>query len=67
MRAITRNINALPVKSGNRLKGFRVTYIRKGSYFDQLGLKVGDTITAINGEDIVDLKVPMEFFSNINQ
>ncbi|NPA28398.1 MAG: PDZ domain-containing protein [Epsilonproteobacteria bacterium] len=66
IREVTRSINVTPVRSGKKLKGFKIVYIKKGSDFDKLGVKVGDIITAINGEEITDFRVPIEFFNNLD-
>ena len=66
INAIRKNINAVPIQDGKKLKGFRVTYVKKGSDFDKLGVKRGDIIKAINGEEITDWSVPISFFENID-
>jgi len=64
--ALRKEINAVPVMEGKKLKGFRVSYIKKGSVFEKSGVKRGDIITAINGEEITDFSVPINFFNNLN-
>ena len=64
--AIRKNIGVMPYTENNKLKGFKVRYIKKGSDFDRVGIKTGDIITAINGEELTDLSVPMRFFNNID-
>jgi general secretion pathway protein C len=64
--AIRRNIGVSAYTENNKLKGFKVRYIKKGSDFDRVGVKTGDIITAINGEEITDLSVPIRFFNNID-
>jgi general secretion pathway protein C len=63
---IRKNIGVAPVMENDKLKGFRVRYIKKGSDFEKVGVKTGDIITAINGEEITDLSVPIRFFNNLN-
>jgi len=65
MDAIKKSIGVAPVMEDDKLKGFKVRYIKKGSDFDKLGIKKDDIITAINGEEITDLSVPLEFFNNL--
>ena len=64
--AIRKNVGVAPVMENNKLKGFRIRYIKKGSDFDKVGVKPGDIITAINGEEITDLSVPIRFFNNLD-
>jgi len=65
--AIRKNIGVSAYMEGDKLKGFKVRYIKKGSDFDRVGIKTGDIITAINGEELTDLSVPMKFFSNLDE
>jgi len=62
---IRKQIGLTPYKTDGSLHGFKVRFIRKGSDFEKLGLKRGDVITGINGEQIVDLSVPMELMHNL--
>lgn len=66
MRKIWQNISLSDYKKDGSLKGFKVRFVRKGSLFDQLGLRQGDIITGINGEPVKDYSLPMKIFSNIN-
>jgi len=61
MDKIIKDIGLSPIKNGSKgIRGYKVRYVRKGSPFsDIIGLKRGDVIKAINGEDIVDLAGPM--------
>ena len=61
---IQKNVGMLPYYKGKKLQGFRVNYIRANSEFAKLGLKIGDIITAINGEEITSFEVPMRYFKN---
>jgi len=56
---IWKNIGLYEVKNGDKLDGFKVRFVRKGSPFEKLGLKRGDVIKAINGEPITDYATPM--------
>lgn len=62
---IWKNIGIQPYRKGGALKGFQVRFIRKDSDFEKLGLRRGDIITAINGEEIVDYSTPMEIMKNL--
>jgi len=64
--AIRKNIGVVPYMSGGKLSGFRIRYVKKGSDFDKLGVKRGDIITAINGEQLNNFRVPLEFFNNLD-
>ena len=66
MDKIWKYISLSDIRKDGRVVGFRVRYIRKGSFFEKLGLKRGDKIIAINGEEIRDYSIPMKIFKNIN-
>ena len=59
MDKIMKDIGLRPISKNGTMQGYKVRFIRKGSPFSKLGLKRGDIIKAINGEDIVDLAGPM--------
>jgi len=64
---IWKNIRIKDYRVDRRLRGFKVTYVKKGSAFDSLGLKSGDIITAINGEEIRSYSQVQKFYKNINR
>ncbi len=63
--SLLNDIAITPIKENNKINGFKVRYVRKGSFAYKLGLRKGDIIKAINGEEINGLEVPMEFFNSI--
>jgi general secretion pathway protein C len=62
---IWKDISIADLRKNGKVTGFRVRYIRRGSFFDKIGLKRGDTITAINGKEVTDYSVPLNLFRNI--
>ena len=65
MDDIYKNIGIAEVKKGNVLEGFRVSFIRKGSPFEKLGMKRGDVIKSINGQKIDSYNVAFDIYKNI--
>jgi len=65
MDDIYKNIGIAEVKKGNVLEGFRVSFIRKGSPFEKLGMQRGDVIKAINGQKIDSYNVAFDIYKNI--
>ena len=59
-----KDIGLRPVKRENNMLGYKVRFIRRGSPFSKLGLKRGDVIKAINGEEIVDFNGPMNILKS---
>jgi general secretion pathway protein C len=60
-----RDIGLRPVSQNGSMHGYKVRFIRRGSPFSKLGLKRGDIIKSINGEEIVDLNGPMSVLKSI--
>lgn len=59
MQKAMRDIGLRPVRRAGQMLGYKVRFIRRGSPLNKLGLRRGDIIKAINGEDIVDFSGPM--------
>ena len=45
---------AVPEMQGGQMVGFRLMQIQPGSFYEKIGLKIGDIITSVNGEKITD-------------
>ena len=55
-----RDMGLRPVRRSGQMLGYKVRFIRRSSPLNKLGLRRGDVIKAINGEDIVDFNGPMD-------
>jgi type II secretion system protein C len=64
---IWKNIKFRDYREDRKLKGFKVTYVKKGSPFEQLGLRKGDIIVAIDGDRITSYSQVQRYYKNINQ
>lgn len=62
---IWKNIRIQELRRNGALDGFRVNYVKKGSFFDSAGLKSGDVIKAIDGKEIKSLADVMKYYSNV--
>jgi general secretion pathway protein C len=51
--------------SGN-IHGFKINFVKKGSDFEKLGLKRGDILMGLNGEELNSYAAAMGFFKDIN-
>lgn len=67
MKDIFKNIGIQPVKEGTDLKGFKVSFVKRGSHFDQLGLRRGDVIKSVNGQEVNSNQVGMDIYKNIDE
>ena len=65
MDDIYKNIGIAEVKQGGKIKGFRITFVRRGSPFAKLGVKRGDVIKSINGKEINSYNAAFETYKNI--
>ncbi len=64
-REIGRNIGIAESRKGDGLAGFKVTFVRKGSDFEKLGLKRNDVIKAVNGEPVTSYKAAMDIYKKV--
>lgn len=67
MEDIMKDIGIVDQKEGKNLKGFRVTFVRKNSHFSKLGLRRGDVIKSINGQEITSYNDAMNVYKNIDK
>jgi general secretion pathway protein C len=63
---IWKNIRIQELRRDGTLNGFRVNYVKKGSFFDKAGLKSGDVIKSIDGKEIKTLSDVMKYYSNVS-
>ncbi len=62
---IYKDIGITDIKKGEKVEGFRISFIRKGSPFAKLGLKRGDIIKTINGQKIDSYNAAFGVYRNI--
>ncbi len=62
---IWRNIRIQEIRKNGQIDGFRVNYVKKGSFFDRSGLRSGDIIKAIDGSEIKSLSDVMKYYNDI--
>jgi len=65
MDDIYKNIGIADVKKGNKLVGFKVTFVKRGSPFAKLGVQRGDIIKSINGQEINSYNAAFNVYKNI--
>jgi general secretion pathway protein C len=64
MESIYKNIGIRDLKKGNKIDGFMVTFVRRGTPFAKLGLKRGDILKAINGHKLNSYKAAFDAYKN---
>ena len=62
---IYKNIGITEVKKNGKLKGFSISFVRRNSPFAKLGIKRGDVIKSINGQEINSYNAAFEMYKNI--
>jgi len=62
---IWNNIRVRDYRTENGIE-YKVGYVRKGSIFDDIGLKSGDVIVAIDGETPQSMADVMQYYTNID-
>jgi general secretion pathway protein C len=60
---IWRNIKINDYKVDGELKGFKVEWIKKGSFFEKLGVKKGDVIIRANNMELTSYKAVMDLYA----
>ncbi len=61
-----RDIRIQEVKKNRHFTGLRLSYIRKGSFFDRMKLKVGDVIKSIDGNKLNSIMDLLPYYSRLN-
>jgi len=66
MGDLEKNIGVKEIKQGNKLTGFSISFIRKGSLFEKLGVRRGDVIKTVNGQQIDSYNAAMDVYKNLS-
>ncbi|SFV56939.1 General secretion pathway protein C [hydrothermal vent metagenome] len=62
---IYKNIGIADIKKNGQVTGFRVSFIKRGSPFAKLGLKRGDIIKSVNGQEINSYNSAFNVYKNM--
>ncbi len=65
MNQLFTQVRAVPHFESGKSIGFRLFAIRQGSIFDQIGLRNGDIIQNVNGQELSDPAQAMAVFQNL--
>ncbi len=63
---IWKDIGISENKISGKINGFKINFVKKGSDFEKLGLKRGDILMGLNGEELNSYGAAMSFFKDIN-
>jgi len=64
---IWKDIAISEIRDGQKINGFKVTSVRRGSKMDKLGLKRGDVIIRANNVELTSYKAAFDLYKKINQ
>lgn len=65
MNQLFTQVRAVPHFQGGKSTGFRLFAIRQNSIFDRIGLRNGDIIQSINGQDVSDASKALSLFQDL--
>lgn len=64
---IWKDISIVEFKNGNKIEGFKVTKVKKGTKMESLGLKRGDVIIKANNVDLNSYKDVLDIYNKIDK
>jgi general secretion pathway protein C len=67
LRRVWQNIGIQEVIRNHRLQGFKVTWVKRGSIFEKLGLRKGDLIIGANNRRFQAYSDVYDIYKNINR
>ena len=67
LRKIFKYISIRPIYRNNKLIGFGVSQVKKGSVFDKMGLRKRDIIQKVDGKPITDEAEAFKYFNNLDE
>lgn len=65
MDDIYKNIGISEIKEGKKTKGFRISFVKKDSPFEKLGLQRNDIIKSVNGQAVNSYNAAFGIYKNI--
>jgi len=66
-KEIYKNVGIKDYKEEGKIKGFRITFVKRGSVFAKLGLRRGDILKAINGQPLDSYKAAFDAYRHIDE
>ncbi|WP_353661203.1 PDZ domain-containing protein [Hydrogenimonas sp. SS33] len=67
LRKIFKYIAIRPIYRNNRIIGYGITQVKKGSVFDKMGLRKRDIIQKVNGKPVTNEAEAFKYFNNIGE
>ena len=64
---IYKNIGITDIKIDGRVTGFRVSFVKRGSPFAKLGLRRGDVIKSVNGQEMNSYSAAFGVYRNMKE
>jgi general secretion pathway protein C len=64
--SIWKNISISEVKKNKNIFGFKITFIKRGTPFEKLGIKIGDIVTKVNSVPLTSYAQGLKIYNNMN-
>ena len=64
--ATYKNIGIKEIRKEGKIEGFRITFVKRGSPFAKLGVKRGDILKSVNGQELTSYNAAFEVYKHIN-
>lgn len=61
-----RDIRIAEIREGKEFAGLKVSFVRRGSLFEKMGLKKGDIIKSVDGNRLKSIMDLLPYYSNLN-
>jgi general secretion pathway protein C len=65
IKKVWKDIGINEYKVNGQLQGFKINFIKKGSDFEKLGLRRGDLLQAVNGQELNSYKSAYSFYGEM--
>jgi general secretion pathway protein C len=65
LKEVYKDIGITEIKEGKAIKGFKITFVKRDSPFAKLGVKRGDIIKSMNGQEINSYNAAFSMYKNI--
>jgi len=66
IRQALRDVRVQELRKGKQFAGLRLGYIRKGSFFDRMKLRVGDVIKSVDGNELKSIMDLLPYYNRLD-
>ena len=66
IRQALRDVRVQELRKSKKFAGLRLSYIRKGSFFDRMRLRVGDVIKSVDGNELKSIMDLLPYYNRLD-